>query len=346
MATKLSLEQKVFAQKVFAAADPRRFLLAFFVLDSTPRNSTELRNKLEQEYREIAPVLLPWSNSASKIGQMCSRSLLSIGLVKESDSGGDRSEWKATKLVNELSDYVATVHEVAHNLQISTHSVFNYLAGSQSMEAPLNKALIISALAAESGYTPANPVTVASLEDRIGGVALRSQKLFGHLEQFEQAGLVVIEPFKPERKGRYLYYRWISPNPPPSDLRGRLGMAAAYLYAAVQRDPNSGVPADEFVPYPYDTSMIQNVHTSLKILVEKGIVEIMSKYDLRKVSPTRFGIVVATAMVDPIISAIRGNEQDKEYGAQMAESFRRNTRQRLLSMVHSYAAALNYEPKH
>ncbi|MBI2581089.1 hypothetical protein HYV85_04785 [Candidatus Woesearchaeota archaeon] len=349
MTTQLTLEQLVLARQVFAAADPRRFLLAFKVLDATPRSNSQIKEKLWALYPAVAKVLEQWSSfgDGRLMGKMCERSLDSLGLVERTELylQGQRhknhaytaSGWSSSPLVNRLSGYAYFIQETAHRLGISTFLLFSHLSGNKGIEAPLNKAMIISELAAKADYRTGQPVTVGQLE---GSVGLHSHLIFGHLQQLALAGVVTLDGHaqvaNTGMNGKQFHYCWASNEPPPP-LPPKQALVAARLYSATSKDPHALIAASEF--YPGIFGKRQYARNALKRLIKAGLIEQHSKYYFQNVSPTQLGIDVAVQMVDPVIAAVRGESYAAELVRAGASSFRANERVRLLSMARSYVAA-------
>lgn len=337
----LTLEQRVLAQKVLAAADPRRFLLAFKVLDDMPRTNSGLQERFMLSYPGVAQELAFWCNGDGKnLGRMCERSLSAIGLATyellEITNSGNLSftamAWKSTQLVQKLSALAHFIQEGAHRFGISAFLLFGRLSGP-GLEAPMNKALIISELAAQANYKAGTPVMIGNLEGRVG---LESGVIFGHLEKLRLVGLVDFEP-PPGGKGKRFHYRWISKEKPTLNLRPQQAAAAAMLYTSRFSGNGQFVAAERFSPVPY--SGLKHVRYGMQPLVREGVVERRTKYFTHQVTPSQLCIDISREILDPFFEAVAGDPQAVRHAETFARSFRANEPGRLLSMARSYVAA-------
>ncbi len=338
----LTAGQVLMAKRLFAvSADPRRFLLAFKVLDGSGRTNSSLQEKLFETYPSVARQLHFWCNSNGKnLGKMCEMSLLSIGLAayRQVDVlvGGalsiEASAWTRTGMAAKLSVPAHMVQEQAHHLGVSTYTLFGRLSGP-GMESTLNKALIISELAAQASYKVGAPVMVGKLEERVG---LHADVIFGHLKQFKDAGLVEFEPI-PNGDGKMCHYRWLSDDKPPNGLTKKLAAAADKLYNAKLSGNGVFLAADGFSPVPY--ASLKQVSPRLEPLVKQGLVEQRTRFYSHNVFPTRLCIGAAVNIVDPVMDAIAGEPKAVKFAHSSAESFMAHVNSRLLSMVQRYVAA-------
>ena len=337
-----TLEQLLTSKRLFAvSADPRRFLLAFKVLGDIPRTNSGLQQKLWQTYPGIAQELLAWSDNDGKhLGSMCEKSLSSIGIATseavEVTNSGNLSftaiAWKRTQLARGLLPLAYFVQEAAYMLGISTALLFGKPSG-RGLEAPMNKALIISELATQAGYHAGEPVTIGKLEHRVG---LHADVIFKRLERLRLAGLIDYG-MPPSESGKMFFYRWL-PDDPPEQISGvKLAAAVNKLYAA-RNDGNGGfVSADKFSPRFFST--FSNLRRAFSALVGSGIVEQCTKYYDHPVKPSQLCIDVATKLVDPALGAIAGDPSALKQVRMHVASFKANEPERLAAIAHNYAIA-------
>ena len=322
---------QAFAQRVFALADFRRFLLAFKVVSNEDASSTELESKLWHDYSEVASALRPWSRSREKLlGEMCDKSLTRLGVVacggaETAANGLGRAKmWYATPFASAVSSYVHFIQQSAYNLQIGTHSLFGRLSGSNAM-APLNKAMIISELVARADYNPANAVRIGDLEERVGQ---RSYVIHDHLLYLKKFSLVAIEESQSEpNKG--ISYSWASPNPPPEMPPSNKRTVVYAIYEA----KGCHVPASHFYSlYEFPSG----VRAALKGFVDSGQIERSSSHFLRKVQPTQKLVDVAERMVNPVLGAIGGEMHSLLTVLSGAREFGEGEREKLLFLAQRY----------
>ena len=340
MPIELTLEQRLFAKRVFAAADPRRFLVAKLLGDS-PKRASELMGEFVERYPAVASLLEPWSTymGGTYLGKMCERSLTSVGVAEESLSETIHpikglmtvKVWRSTTLATDLSEYNAFIQSIANKLQVSTYSLFSFLSGDTG-ESPLNKALLILSLAEEARYSAGKEVVVSSLEEKIN---LSPAKLFNHMKQFEAAGLVLLEPFSPTSEGK-IFYKWASNNPPPK-LARKISKVAEYLYMAHLHDSDSVVGVDSFCPSLFNKPIY--AHVALKRLVKAGYVQEVSVHSLRRVTPTQLCIDVAAQMIEPVVGAIKHDVRSLALVHSEAARFKANEQAELFEMAQLYVVA-------
>ncbi len=331
--------QQSFAEKVFALADFRRFLLGFKIISDQGATDIELENKLRQNYGKIADALFLWSSTGGELlGGMCEKSLSSLGIVDYATAGmatnglDSTRAWHATPLTKELSPYVHFLQEEAYILGVGTNALFSRLSGANA-KAPLNKALIISELAARAGHEHLVPVHIGDLEGRVG---MHSHTIHGHLLQFEKFRLVCLDDSPEQVNGKVLSYCWISDDAPPEMPDSKKKQVVAAIYRAHQEDPHAFVPASAF--YPSLFAGPPGVRRALSEFLDSGQMVKASNYYLRNVNATELLIEVAVKMVDPVLAAIAGNSQSLETVAAGAQSFREREHEKLESLAKLYVA--------
>ncbi|MBI2141204.1 hypothetical protein HYU16_02160 [Candidatus Woesearchaeota archaeon] len=346
MATQLTPVQILTAKQLFAvSADPRRFLLAFKVLDTVPRTNSGLEEKLRLTHPEVERLLPEWCGDGGKyLGLMCGRALSAIGLAafEEVEVTTSRNStfpamaWHSTPLASRLFNLAHYVQEAAYQLGISPYILFGRLSGPR-LKAPLKKALIISELAAQANYTAGTPVPIGNLEDRVG---LPTNVIYDHLERFRLAGLVDMEPL-PAGDGKMFNYRWSADEPPSQALAAtsgaKLSAAVKILYESKLSQNGAFVPASSFYPGVYSGSF--GVRRAFSGFVASGVVERRTKYHDLPVRPSQLCIDAAVKNIDPAIAAIAGSQKELEKARAYAASFNANKSARLVAITESFLFA-------
>lgn len=339
---KLTLEQRLTASKIFALTDPKRFFVACYLLDDEPMCGLELRQKFLAEYGEVAENFRPFSDFTRHISSICSNSLSTLGAAEESIKEVEMPvrgveavrAWRSTPLVEELSDYLFFIQQVAvTRIGLSTYALFSHLSGNTPY-APLNKAMILSSMAAVTQNTPGKKVGIWELE---GSVGIAPDNMSDHLEKFAELGLVVLEPFSEQSISNMHFYRWASQLPPPQNLPVKLQMIANHIFAAYRRDETAVVGTNEFSPSLFKRQT--SAANELEKLVKRGLIEPVTRHHFRHFRPTELGIEVATELVDPVIAAVRGEAYARELVLQGATAFKAQESQNLLLMAQQYVAA-------
>lgn len=340
----LTLEQRLTAKRVFAAADPRRTLVAFYLIDGEPKTESALTDKLWKDYGEVAGLLQPWPSNHRYIGSICEKSLSSIGLVESSGmvlphpikGAHTASAWKKSELVESLRDYVLFIHNAANSLGASSYALFTHLAGHVSpqerLQAPFNKARIILDLARLANYEAGSEIRMRDVEKATG---LTRSKIQGHLEQFEAAGLVILG-FFPSLEGGKNFYKWASPDPPPPSVNHlrKAKKAARQLYEA-RNDQPLGTAA--FCPDIFSDK--DYAFYAIRKLVKLGLVEEGTRYYFMPVVVNQLCLDVADKLVGKVFGAIKGDENDLAVIRASAAEFKSNERQGLRSMIEHYVTA-------